>query len=341
MGFQTVYRASRVPMAKMAEVARRAEEVGYDTIGIQEATHDSFLGSVKAIDGSSKIRVDTRLTICFPRSPMVTAMAAWDLQEYSKGRFQLGIGTQVKGHMIRRYSVPWFSPGPRFKEYIESVRAIWDTFQNGKELDYQGEHYQFSLMTPYFNPGPIPYSLPGLAIGAVGPYNCRLAGKLCDSLLLHLMHSPEYVGNFVIPHVEEGARKMGRDPKKITISGGGFVGTGANKQEVKQMREVVRQRVAYHASARTYHHILSATGHEGAISKLHELSVQGKWDELARHVTDEMVDALTVVGEYDEIAPIFKERYGGLLDEVAPEFNTPGPMPMEIEKRIIRELKEG
>lgn len=340
MGFHTVYRANRVPLSEMADVARKAEALGYDTIGIQEATHDSFLGSVKAIDGSTDIRIDTRLTICFPRSPMVTAMSAWDLQEFSKGRFQLGIGTQVKGHITRRYSVPWFSPGPRFREYIEALHAIWDTFQNNVPLNYQGEHYQFDRMTPYFNPGPIPYPKPTVAIGAVGPYNCTLAGEMCDSLLLHLMHSREYVRDFVKPRVEKGARKSGRDPATIKISGGGFVGTGANKDDIRKMREVVRQRIAYHASARTYRPILAATGHEWVISKLHALSIEGKWDELAKHVPDDMVDALTVVAEYDEIAPIFKERYGDLLDEVAPEFHTPNPMPPEIEARIIRELKE-
>lgn len=339
MGFFTVLRTHRPRLGEVAELARRGEELGYDSIGVQEASHDSLLGAVKAADATRQVRVETRVTICFPRSPMVTAYNAWDLQDYCQGRFQLGLGTQVKGHIQRRFSVPWTSPGPRLREYILSLQAIWDCFQNGTPLNFQGEHYQFSLMTPDFNPGPIPYPKPRVYIGAVGPYNCRLAGKLCDGVILHLLHSVAYVRDFMRPHVAEGARKAGRDPKEVKISGGPWVATGASKQESKQAAEQVRQRIAYHASARTYTPILAATGWEEVVGRLHALSVEGKWKEMGKEVSDQMLDDFAIIGEYDEVAGKIKERFGGLVDEVAPDFVTVRPMPREMERRVIAELK--
>ena len=339
MGFLTIFRLSRHRLEEVASQVRRAEAAGYDSIGVQEDTHDSLLTAVKVTDATSTLQVETRVTICFPRSPMITAYNAWDLQDYSRGRFQLGLGTQVKGHNLRRYSTPWSSPGPRLREYILSLHAIWDCFQDGAPLNFQGDHYQFNLMAPAWNPGPISYPRPRVYIGAVGPYNCRLAGELCDGAILHTLHSATYVRDFMRPHILQGAKKAGRDPKEVKISGGGFVATGANKQEVKAMAEEVRRRIAFHASARTYTPILAATGWKEVVDRLHALSLEGKWDEMGGQVSDEMLNDFAILGEYDEVAGKIKERFGGLVDEVAPDFSSPGPIPLDIERRIIEELK--
>ena len=323
----------------MAERARLSEAMGYDSVATQEDSHDPFLPLTIAAGATRDVRLETRVAICFPRSPMVMAYTAWDLQAYSEGRFQLGLATQVKGHNLRRFSIPWSSPGPRLREYIQGLHAVWDCYQNGTPLNFQGQHYTFTLMTPAFNQGPLSYPRPRVYIGAVGPYNCRLAGELCDGVIVHVLNSTKYICEVMRPAVEEGARKAGRNPRDIKISGGGLVATGANKQEVQAAKEQVRQRISFQASARTYTPILQVHGWEEVVSRLHALSMEGKWSEMPRQVGDEMVDAFAIVGEYDEIAGKMKERFGGLIDEIGPEIHSPRPLNREMERKIVEELK--
>ncbi len=248
---------------------------------------------------------------------MITAYLARDLNELSKGRFRLGLGTQVKGHIQRRFSMDWEPPGPRLREYVQSLKAIWNSWQSGEKLEYHGENYSFSLMTPFFDPGPSEYSSPEVFTAAVNAYNCQVAGEVSDGLMLHSLTSPEYVKNVVRPSLEIGALKAGRSGDVIKVTGGGFIITGPDLHSIRAMQAEVRKRIAFYASTRSYFPVLEAHGFEEIGQQLHEMSLKGQWAEMGELVSDEMLDAFSVSGEYDEIADRFVDRYGGLLDEAS------------------------
>jgi len=248
---------------------------------------------------------------------MITAYLARDLQELSKGRFRLGLGTQVKGHIMRRFSTEWEAPGPRLREYVQSLKAIWHSWQTGEKLEYHGESYNFSLMTPFFDPGPSEYPEPEVFTAAVNAYNCQVAGEVSDGLMLHSLTSPEYVRQIVRPGLEKGALKAGRDSSALKVTGGGFITTGPDRSSIRAMQADVRKRIAFYASTRSYFPVLEAHGFLETGQQLHEMSLKGEWAQMGELVSDEMLDAFSVSGEYDEIADKFVERYGGLLDEVS------------------------
>ena len=321
------------------EEAKRIEALGYDGLAAHEFGHDTLLRLTVAATATERIGIESRLAIAFPRSPMVMAECAWDLQLYSRGRFKLGIGTQVKAHNVRRFSIPWSAPGPRFRDYALALHAIWDSWQDGTPLDYHSDHYTFTLMPPAFSPGPIPYPRPQVYMGGVNPYNLKLAGAIADGAVVLTMNSPEYIRTVVCPYVAEGAKSAGRDPKSVKISGGGFVITGARKEDLKQGMERVRLDIAFHSSTRTYQRVLEAHGWEELIPRLHALSLEQKWDEMARQVSDEMVHTFAAVGLYDEVAPLLKQRFDGLLDEISPDLYANPPMDDVQERRFLEELR--
>ena len=271
---------------------------------------------------------------------MVVAHTARDLQELTGGRFRLGLGTQVKGHIERRFSTKWESPGPKLREYIESLHHIWDCWNGDGRLDYQGKFYQFSLMSPFFNPGPSRFADPAIYNGAVNAYNSRVAGQVTDGVMLHSLTSGKYVRDVIKPNVVKGAEQAGRDPAKARISGGGFIITGPNKSSLISMEAEVRRRISFYASTRTYFPVLECHGFTGIGQQLHEMSLNGQWAEMAELVSDEMLDAFCVRGEYDEIADKFLERYGGLLDEVSFSPHTAEPIEDAQLKKIIRRFRE-
>ena len=214
----------------------------------------SFMTLALAATSTTRAMLQTSVAIAFPRSPMITAYASRDLQDLSQGRFRLGLGTQVKGHIERRFSTSWDSPGPRLREYVQSLKTIWAAWDSGERLDYQGKHYQFSLMTPFFSPGPGEYPPPPVFTAAVNPYNCQVAGEVADGLMLHSLTSPEYVRDVVRPALGRGAERAGRNGDVVTVSGGGFLITGPNKipPEGRPPPRCVA-RIAFYASTRTYH----------------------------------------------------------------------------------------
>ena len=321
------------------EEARRLEALGYDGLAAHELKHDTLLRLMAAAGSTHQVTLESRVAIAFPRSPMVMASCAWDLQAYSKGRFKLGLGTQVKAHNERRFSISWSAPGPRFREYILAVHAIWTAWEQGKPLDFQGEHYTFTLMPPAFSPGPIPYPRPPVYVAGVNPFHLKLAGAIGDGAVVLTLNSSDYVRQVVRPYVAEGARKAGREPNSVKISGGGFVVTGACKEDLKDGVEAVRRDIAFHSSTRTYQRILAVHGWEELTSRLHRLSLEGKWEEMARQVSDEMVETFAVVGLFDEVAPMIKERFGGLVDEMCPQIFANPPMDETQERRFVEELK--
>lgn len=289
--------------------AQRAEALGFDGISFGEIAHDVFLMAVLALEHTQRIAVGTSVALAFPRSPTVVAYLSWDLQRLSRGRFELGLGTQVKGHIERRFSIPWAPPGPRMQEYVQALRAIWSCWQTGKPLGFQGKHYSLSLMPPEFNPGPIDHPHIPVYAAALGPAMCRMAGQFCDGILLHSFNTHDYIQGVVLPMIGEGARRAGRSAEDVMVTGGGFIVTGPNEQEVRRALEATRRRISFYASTRTYKSVMDMHGWGDICLKLHEMSLVGQWDQMPALITDAMLGKFCIAGIYDEIAPKIKERY--------------------------------
>jgi probable F420-dependent oxidoreductase len=300
-----------------ADYARKVEAMGYDTLWSSETQHDPFLPLAVAATTTSRIKLGTNIATAFSRSPMITAHIAWDLQNASGGRFTLGLGTQVKGHNERRFSVKWESPGPKMAEAIRGLRAIWDCWQNGTKLDFKGQFYHFDVMTPFFNPGPIEYPRIPIFIAAVNPYMCAVAGELCDGMHVHPFNSPKYLREVVRPAVEAGLRKSGRGPETFTYATSTFVVLGDGEKERAEQARMVKQQIAFYASTRTYEPVLATHGWQDLTPKLHRKSVEGDWSGMADLITDEMLDTYAVTATHDTLAAKLQERYGGLLDRTA------------------------
>lgn len=327
----------------LATRARQLEEAGYDSVVTPEAGHDPFLPLMIIAEHTQRLRFGTGVAIAFPRSPMVTAQIAWDLQRFSGGRFLLGMGTQVKGHNERRYSTPWPSPpGPRLREYILCLKAIFKTFQTGARPDFQGKHYQFTLISPFFNPGPNdpPADRVPIYISAVNRYNCRLVGELCDGIRMHGFNTIKYTKEVILPAIREGAQKAGRDMSEIDIVAGTFVITGKNWEEVEKAKAPVRQQLSFYASTRAYFPVLEVHGWQEVGQRLFRLSMEGKWNEMASAITDEMLDEFAVVGPYDELVPRLKERFAGLATTLDFGFGVRSPEEHERLSEIVSEIKK-
>lgn len=318
-----------------------AESMGYDGVTASETGHDPFLAMTLAATATSRVSLETHVAIAFPRSPMVLAYTSRDIQDLSGGRFRLGLGTQVKGHIERRYSTVWESPGPKLREYIRSLKSIWTAWETGERLDFQGDFYRFTLMTPFFSPGPGRHPQPPVLNAAVNAYNCRVAGEVSDGLVLHTFTTADYVRNVVRPNILAGAERAGRSPEEITVSGGGFIVTGPNKAAIRQADREARQRIAFYASTRTYLPVLECHGFEEIGPILYRMSLEGKWSEMADLISDEIRDAFAVVGEYDEIGPRLLERYGDLVDEMGLSIATAGNADEQQLRSMIRYLQAG
>ncbi|MGH7389614.1 MAG: TIGR03617 family F420-dependent LLM class oxidoreductase [Candidatus Rokuibacteriota bacterium] len=297
--------------------ARKVEALGFDGLWSSETQHDPYLPLAVAATVTTRVKLGTAIAVVFPRSPMITAHIAWDLQKASDGRFILGLGTQVKGHNERRFSVKFESPGPKMREAVKALRAIWDGWQNGTKLNFKGEFYRFDLMTPFFSPGPIEHPKIPIYIAGVNRYICRVAGEVGDGLHVHPFNSAKYLREYVHPAVEEGLRASGRTRKDFTYSTASFVVIGDTEEERAKARQAVRQQIAFYASTRTYEPVLAAHGWQDLVPHLHRKSVEGDWTGMANLVTDEMVDTYAVTGTYDTIAAGLQERYAGLLDRTA------------------------
>jgi probable F420-dependent oxidoreductase len=304
-------------LSEVPAAVRAAEEMGFNALWSLENPNDPFLPLAIAATVTNKIKLGTAIALAFPRSPMALAYTAWDLQKGSNGRFILGLGTQVKGHNEKRYSVPWGSPGPKMREIILALRQIWQCWQTGASLNFTGQFYSFTLMPPAFNPGPIEHPHIPIYIAGVNPYMCRLAGELCDGFHVHPFHSTKYLREAVIPLIEEGAKKGGRSRQDVKLCSLAFVITGDSKKEMDDTREKVRLQLAFYASTRTYKPMLDLHGWGDVCLKLHEKTAKGEWSSMAQEITDEMLKEYAIEGAPDEIAGLLKAKYKGLLDRVS------------------------
>jgi probable F420-dependent oxidoreductase len=306
-------------MTDLRDVARNAahaEQLGYDGLWTAEAGHDPFLPAALAATATERVTIGTNIAVAFPRSPLVHAQIAWDLQAASRGRFVLGLGTQVKGHNERRYSTPWVAPAPRLREMIQLIRHIWDVWQHGTRPGFAGKYYQFSLMTPFFSPAPLDCPLPQIYVAGLNPYVCRLTGELADGFHIHPFHSVKYINETVLPNVLHGIEKAGRKRADVALATTAFVIAGRNRDEIERARGPVRQQLSFYASTRTYSAVLEAHGWGETCYRLSEKAAKGDWGGMGALITDEMLQVYAVEGTWDDIPGLLKKKYGGLIDRL-------------------------
>lgn len=314
MGFQ-VYCGTNQQMALSAlgAYARRVEALGYDGLNVPEAVHDGFLAASVALQATQRIHVATSVVVAFPRSPMMVAIAAWDLAELSGSRFELGLGSQVKGNIEGRYGTPWTPPVQRMRDYIGALRAIFDTFQHGTKLAFESENYSFSRMQPFFRPEPLADPTLPIRLGGVGPRMTALAGEIADGLNTHPTNTaPRYLREVLGARLAAGAACSQRTLADFRLMVGCRVATGPTKAIVAQEREAARRTLAFLYSTPAYWKSLELFGWEDCGIALRELTRAGKWDEMAGLVDDEMLDAFVPQGTYDEIAQVLQDWYGDL-----------------------------
>ena len=320
-------------LRSVPEFVALVEDAGWDGVSVAENAHNPFLPLAVAAVNSRRIQLATGVAIAFPRSPMMMANNAWDLQAASDGRFVLGIGSQVKAHNERRFSTPWSAPAPRMREYVQALRAIWTTWQTGEPLKFEGDHYRFDLMTPNFTPSALDGPPPPVKLSAVGPGMLRLSGEVADGVSLHPFCTRDYIVNQILPRLEEGMARTGRTRERFEISGGGFVATGATDEDVAEMVEWVRYRIGFYGSTRAYWPVLVEHGLEELGQKLNELSRRGEWDRMAAEVSDDVVHLFAAVARHDELPGAIVDRFGGVTDSVA--FTKPS-----LDRDLIGELQQ-
>lgn len=296
--------------------ARAAEEMGFDAVWTAETGHDPYLPIALAAEHTRHVELGTSIAVAFPRSPLVHAMTAWDLQALSGGRFILGLGTQVKGHNERRFGVKWESPGPRLREMIQMIRAVWDCFQNGTRPRFEGKFYNFTLMTPFFHGGPIEHPKIPIYIAGVNEYMCRLAGELCDGFHVHPFHSVRYVEEVIRPNLAAGAKKAGRAANQCQLASTAFVIVGDDDAERDAMRGLVRQQLSFYASTPAYRPVLDLHGWGDVGPELTERSKRGDWTGMADLITDEMLEVFALSGSWTNIGAKIRQRYQGVLDRI-------------------------
>ena len=301
----------------VAATAADLEARGYAGIWAAEVDHDPFLLLHTAGQATSRVTVGTAIAVAFARSPMTLALTAHDLQRATRGRFVLGLGTQIKAHIERRYSMPWSSPAARMREYVAALRAIWAAWQDGTPLRFQGEFYRHTLMTPMFSPPAHQWGAPPVHLAAVGPLMTRLAGEVADGLLVHGFTTERYLRERTLPALDEGLTTAGRTRADVTVSVPGMVVTGRTDAELAEAAAAVKATIAFYGSTPAYRPVLELHGWESLADELHALSVgrrEDKWTAMRDLVDDDVLAAFAVVAAPEELAARVRERFDGLAD---------------------------
>lgn len=308
-------RGPEVPfdIATTAASARQVEALGYDGLVFEETKHDPFVVLALAAQATTRLRLGTAVAIAPPRSPAVTALSAWTLQRLSGGRFTLGLGSQVRAHVERRYGMPWSAPGPWMREYIEAVRAIWHAWQSGTQPRHHGRHYRIDLNVPLFDPGPIAHPLIPLHLAAVNPYLCEVAGEVADGLRPHPVCTPRYIEEVMWPAVRRGAARRGRGLEGFAVAIKPLVATAATPQALAARVRDVRARVAFYASTPAYRAAFELHGFGALADELKLLSRAQRWEEMPGRISDEVLETYACIGTHDVIADRLAQRYGGLV----------------------------
>lgn len=296
--------------------AEAAEATGADALVTAETGQDALMPLMIAAGCTRRIALATGIVVAFPRSPMVTALQSWYLHEYSGGRFELGLGSQVKGHIVRRYSTEWLPPGPRMRDYVQSLRAIWGAWRQHESPQYVGTHYSFTLATANTPPSTVSRQIP-ISVAAVNPYMLRMAAEICDGVRLHHFCSRRYLEQDVSEAIRRGEKQRVAGLPPLEISGGGFVVVGRDEREIAAAREGVRKQIAFYGSTRTYASSFSCYGWDDLTSRLHEMSLRREWDLMSEIISDEVLDEFVVSGDYDELGERVRERLGSTTNRVS------------------------
>ena len=310
--------------------AATAERAGFDLLTCGELSHDSMITMTAAALATERVELQTGVTIAFPRSPFVLAMEAWDLQQMSKGRFSLGLGSQVKGHNERRFGGTWSAPAPRMREYIQMLHAVWDSWQTGAKPEFLGKTYTYTLISPNFNPGPIEYPYPEVALAMVGPGMAKIAGEVADRVLPHGgIMSDKFMRSVLLPGIREGLVKSGRTWADLEISASGYLVLGDSDAEIEAKVDGMRRALSFYGSTRTYHKVLEVHGLEDLGMELHSLSLRGKWQQMHETVKPEHILAMAETCKYDDYPQFLRSHreYAGTTG-----FSMPTDTPAQRER---------
>jgi len=304
-------------LSQMPALARSADEMNFDGLWTFETAHEPFLPLVLAAEHSRRLTLGTSIAVAFARSPAVLAYMGWDLARFSKGRFIMGLGTQVKGHNERRFGVKWEKPVEKMRDTILAIRAIWNCWQNQTRLNFRGEFFTLNLMTPFFNPGPHDYPHIPIYVAGVNRRMCRLAGELGDGFHVHPLHTRRYLQEVICQNIQLGLTKGGRRREDIELSGSIFVISTDNPEEAAIHESEVRRQISFYASTPPYRPVFDLHGWGAVADQLCALAAGGKWREMPRLVTDEVIDTFALRGRWDELPRQVLEKYSGLLDRVS------------------------
>jgi probable F420-dependent oxidoreductase len=326
-------------LSELRELARIREQDGYDGLWSSESAHDPFLPLVPVAEHTDRIEVGTSIAVAFARNPMSMAYPAHDLQTYSRGRFILGLGSQVKPHIERRFDMPWGNPAPRMREYVLALRAIWASWDDGIPLDFRGDFYSHTLMTPFFSPEPNPWGPPQVHLAAVGNHMTEVAGEVCDGLHPHPFTTERYLRECTLPTVTRGLDKAGRDLAGFSISLFGLVASGGTEEELAAAAEGVRRQIAFYGSTPSYHKVLELHGWGELGSELNRLSRSGKWKEMGELIEDDVLNAFAVVAEPDRVGPALLARFGDIVDRFT--FYAPYPHEASLWRPAVDALRAG
>lgn len=324
-------------MSGAADEAKRLADIGYDGVYSLEGSWDPFFPLALASEHAPQLDIATGIAVAFPRNPSHIAYQAWDLQTFSKGKFSLGIGSQIKAHIEKRFGVDFSPPAARMREYILAVKAFFDCWQNGSKLNFEGEYYRHTLMTPMFNPGPNEYGVPPIMLGALGPKMTEVAGEVADGLIVHPFNSMPFLEEKALPAVKLGLEKSGRSMDDFCLQVNAIIITGETEEQYQAAEKSVKDLLGFYASTPAYAPPMAAVGLGDLQPKMNALSKQGKWDELGSYVDDHFVDAFCTRGKPEEIAGKLKAKYGDYADRLA--IYAPYAAPDAMWKRIISDLK--
>jgi probable F420-dependent oxidoreductase len=327
-------------LAKSAESAKEAEAAGYSGAWTAETNHDPFFPLLLAAEHTQRIELGTSIAVAFARNPMTLANIGWDLQSYSKGRFILGLGSQIKPHITKRFSMEWSSPAARMREMIMAIRAIWDTWENGTPLNFRGDFYTHTLMTPFFTPDRADlagFGTPKIFLAGVGELMTEVAGEVCDGFICHGFTTEKYLREVTLPALARGRAKAGKTMEGFEIVGPSFIVTGNNEAEMTQAAAGTRQQIAFYGSTPAYRGVLDIHGWGGLQEELNSLSKQGQWVEMGNLINDEILNTFAVVGSPEQVAPELKRRYDDVIQRIS--FYAPYKSDPERWRRVISDLQ--
>lgn len=323
---------------RVADVAQAHEQAGYDGCWTGEINNDPFLSMLLAAEHTSSIELGTSIAVAFARNPMTVAQSAWDLQSYSRGRFILGLGTQIQSHIEKRFGMPWSHPVRRMAEFVAALREIWNCWATGDRLAFEGEFYTHKLMTPMFTPEPMDCAPPRVFIAAVGEAMTRMCGEVADGLLAHAFTTRRYLDEVTVPALTHGLDRSGRRRSDIEVSSPVFIVTGRDEGEMATAASVFRKQIAFYASTPAYRRVLDLHGWGDLQPELRSLSLEGQWDAMADRVTDEMLAEFAVVAPIDRVGELLSRRCSGVIDRVLPGF--PAGTPEPVIAAVLDEVRQ-